>query len=131
MTAAELQQEALLKAKGGQSMTNYPAIFKGFMERGIPESEIEPRVNVFTYRAWQAQGRQVRKGEKGVKVITYRELPEKRNGNDGIVKAGGRMPWSSTVFHISQTDPINAKWGAPDPNPGVMSLTDLLVSRGL
>ena len=25
----------------------------------------------------------------------------------------------------------DAKWGAPDPNPGVMSLTDLLVSRGL
>ena len=67
----ELQQEALSRAVSGQSVCNYREIFAGFMARGIPEEDIKPRENVFTYNAWRALGRQVRKGEHGVKCLTF------------------------------------------------------------
>jgi hypothetical protein len=67
----ELQQEALGRAVQSQSIMNYPSIFAGFMAKGIPESQILPRENVFTYNAWKALGRQVRKGEHGVKCVTF------------------------------------------------------------
>lgn len=47
----ELQAEALSRARNGQSLSNYSAIINGFIARGIPEGEIEPRVNVLTYHA--------------------------------------------------------------------------------
>lgn len=52
-------QEALTRAVSGQSCSNFPAIFAGFAAKGIPESEIEPRENVFTFNAWKALGRVV------------------------------------------------------------------------
>src|SRR5262245_65976096 len=67
----EMQQEALGRALGGQTMSNWPAIISGFTAKGIPESDIRPRENVFTYHAWRALGRQVRRGEHGVKVVTF------------------------------------------------------------
>jgi hypothetical protein len=48
----EIQQEALSRAIGGQALTNWPAIIHGFTAKGIPEHEIRPRENVFTYHAW-------------------------------------------------------------------------------
>jgi hypothetical protein len=47
----QIQGEALARAAQGQSLTNWPAIFAGFMAKGIPESEIRPRENVFTFHA--------------------------------------------------------------------------------
>ena len=99
----ELNQNALSKAVGGQSMTNYPTIIKGFLERGIPEAEIRPRENVFTFNAWKALGKSVKKGEHGVKILTY--LPRFKKvaddkGNESTESYN--IPWSSTVFHVSQ-----------------------------
>ena len=37
-----MQQDALGRAIGNQSTMNYGAIFQGFMEKGIPESEHSP-----------------------------------------------------------------------------------------
>jgi len=71
MTAQERRAEALTRACTGQTLSNYPAIFQGFMAMGIPESDIKPRENVFTYEAWNALGRHVRKGQHGVKVVTF------------------------------------------------------------
>jgi hypothetical protein len=98
------QVEALSRAVNGLSLGNYPAIFAGFMAKGIPESEIRPRENVFTYQAWRALGRQVRRGEHGVKVVTFVEMTkeDKETGE----KKPFRRPWTTTVFHISQTDGI-------------------------
>ena len=105
LTRDEMQQEALGRATGGQSLTNWPAIFHGFMAKGIPEEQIKPRENVFTFHAWRALGRQVRRGEHGVKVITYVPMT-KKDKDSGEKKEIGARPWTSTVFHISQTDPI-------------------------
>jgi antirestriction protein ArdC len=73
------------------------------MERGIPEHEILPRVNVFVYKAWQAKGRQVRKGEKGVRITTWITMGPKKDDPKGKT---ARRPQSTSVFHVSQTDPI-------------------------
>ena len=104
-SVAEQRVEALARAENGSSLANYPAIFEGFMARGILEADIEPRVNVFTYRAWQARGRQVRRGERGVQVTT--RVPMERRSVDAsgeeTVERFSR-PKMATVFHITQTD---------------------------
>src|SRR5271169_7056230 len=74
---SQSRQEALTRAVSGQSLTNFPAIFQGFAAKGIPESEIKPRENVFTFDAWKALGRVVRRGEHGVKVVTFIESASK------------------------------------------------------
>ncbi len=63
--------EALDRATNGQALTNYPAIFEGFLAKGIAEADIKPRENVFTFQAWKAVGRSVRKGEHGVRIVTF------------------------------------------------------------
>ena len=98
--------EALTRAVSGQTMSNYPAIFQGFTAKGIPESEIRPRENVFTFQAWKAQGRYVRKGEHGVRVLTFIDCQGKEVDEDTGEKKRYRRPWSTTVFHVSQTDAI-------------------------
>ena len=64
------------RAVHGQSLSNFPAIFQGFAAKGIPESEIKPRENVFTFNAWKALGRVVRRGEHGVKVTARSSTAE-------------------------------------------------------
>jgi antirestriction protein ArdC len=98
--------EALSRAISGQSVANYAQIYRGFMERGIPESEIKPRENVFTYDAWRALGRQVRRGEHGVSVFTFIETKSKERDPDTGELKMLRRPWRTRVFHISQTDAI-------------------------
>src|SRR5580692_10225733 len=71
MTKTEIATEALDRARNGETWTNYPAIFAGFIEKGITENDIKPRENVFTFHAWKALGRSVKKGEHGVRVVTF------------------------------------------------------------
>lgn len=110
LTRNEIQTEALTRAASGQSLTNWPTIFAGFVAKGIPEADIKPRENVFTYHAWRALGRQVRRGEHGVKVTTWIAPKDKRDASadpkDREKARRGKMPWCATVFHISQTEPI-------------------------
>src|ERR1019366_7660938 len=103
MTNQEQYQEALGRAADGVSLGNYPAIFAGFAQMGIPQSEIKPRENVFTFAAWKALGRHVRKGQHGVKVVTFNSTTNE--DKETCQKVTRRRPWSTTVFHISQTAP--------------------------
>ncbi len=98
--------ESLKRAVHGQSLSNFPAIFQGFAAKGIPESEIKPRENVFTFDAWKALGRVVRRGEHGVKVVTFIETASKETDPDTGERKIIRRPWTTTVFHISQTEPL-------------------------
>jgi hypothetical protein len=100
--------EALSRAVSGQSLGNFPAIFQGFAAKGISESEIKPRENVFTYEAWKALGRQVCRGEHGVKVVTIIDCRRKETDLDTGEQRVIRRPWTTTVFHVSQTEPLNA-----------------------
>ena len=111
LSKEEMQAEALSRAAGGQSLTNWPTIFAGFIAKGIPEDDIKPRENVFTYHAWRALGRQVRRGEHGVKVTTWITPKDKSDNPDATDEerkkaSRSKMAWTATVFHISQTDPI-------------------------
>lgn len=99
MKTKEMQTEALSRAKGNMSMANYVPILKGFIEKGIPEDEILPRENVFTFNAWKALGRVVKKGEKGVKVVTF--IRTEKEGKPQ------QYPRVTTVFHISQTEELS------------------------
>jgi hypothetical protein len=100
------RQEALTRAISGQSLSNFPAIFQGFAAKGIPESEIKPRENVFTFEAWKALGRVVRRGEHGVKVVTFIDCRSKELDPDTCEGKVIRRPWTTTVFHVSQTEPL-------------------------
>ena len=102
---AEQQRASLDKAVTGVSMANYDAIFNGFEAMGIPMDEIKPRENVFTFNAWKALGRVVCKGQHGVKVVTVVEYMA--TDEDSGEKVKRTRPTSTTVFHITQTDPLN------------------------
>jgi len=104
---ADVRREALTRAVSGQTMSNYPAIFHGFTAKGIAESEIRPRENVFTFEAWKSLGRYVRKGEHGVKVVTFIETKSKELDQDTGEARIIRRPWTTTVFHISQTEALS------------------------
>ena len=98
----EERAAAYVRAVSGESFANYPDIINGFMERGIPADQISPRENVFTYDAWQHKGRQVRRGEKAVKILTFKPVT-KRDKETGETESF-KIPWTAYVFHISQTD---------------------------
>jgi len=102
MTKQGQQSEALANALQNQSTMNYSTIFEQFAERGI--DDIQPRVNVFSYNAWLAIGRQVRKGEHGVRIVTW--IPMSKKDAAGEAQSIGRKPKTVSVFHVSQTDAI-------------------------
>jgi antirestriction protein ArdC len=93
--------EALARATQSASMSNYANIYAGFAEKGI--ADVRPRENVFTYAAWQALGRQVKKGEHGVHCVTW--VPMTKKDANGEAQPIGRKPRGTTLFHVSQTEP--------------------------
>ncbi|HEY8096944.1 MAG TPA: ArdC-like ssDNA-binding domain-containing protein [Methylobacter sp.] len=107
MNKQAIQHQALKNAITNQSTMNYEGIFDGFMEKGISPDDIKPRENIFTFDAWLALGRVVRKGEKGVKVVTFIKC-EKKDKESGEV-AHFRRPKTTTVFHISQTKELETE----------------------
>ena len=98
MKSEQTQSEALERAQSGGSFRNDAIVRNEFLRRGIKAS---PRQDVFTYAAWLAQGRQVRRGEHGVKLLTWIPIPAK-NAEAGRARI---RPRSVSVFHRSQTDP--------------------------
>jgi hypothetical protein len=104
-----MRDEALTRAASGRSACNYQTIITEFTARGIPADQIQPRVNVFTYSAWKALGRHVRKGEHGVKVVTWidsgttKEIIDHKTGETKL--SPDLLPRTATVFHVTQTDP--------------------------
>ena len=94
--------QALFRARNGQSIKNDIAVMAAFTDRGIPAETIDPRENVFTYNIWlyaTAGGfinRQVRKGEKSVKVLTFYD--DEKTKQKKVTRAA--------LFHVSQTDAI-------------------------
>ena len=99
---SQYTEEALHRATSGDSMLNYQTIISGMMSKGIEPSEIKPRVNVLTLRAWNAKGRKIKRGETGVPCITWIICDDKEGGTYKRMK-------SVSVFHISQTEPYKGK----------------------
>jgi hypothetical protein len=101
MTTADQQMEALDRARNGESWTNYATIFAGFIEKGIPEPDIRPRENVFTFNAWKALGRSVKRGEHGVRVVTFieRTVTEPDPATGQQVERSVRSPHTTGLSH--------------------------------
>jgi hypothetical protein len=119
MTTDEIRLEALQRATEGDSVANYPAIYSGFMAKGIAEADIRPRENVLTFHAWKARNRSVKKGEHGVKVTTYVMVGEEKDATGNVTQQGYRTAKTAVVFHISQTEPTEeaeARWAAQRSN---------------
>lgn len=96
--------ESLNRIESNQSMANFDTVIEGFMEMGIPEEDILPKENVYTFQAWLAKGRCVKKGQHGVKITTFIPLNRDEKGD-----SKGKMkmyPKSTTVFHVSQTEKV-------------------------
>lgn len=108
---AQWAADALTRAQTGGSVLNDALVIAGFAARGLDPDDITPRENVLSFWAWKAKGRQVVKGEKGIKVPVFRPVDkENAKGETERITVRG----SAAVFHISQTKPI----GAPDPVAG-------------
>ena len=106
-TTKETPAEALARIQAGFSK-NDALVVASFAARGIDPAAIEPRENVLTYRAWQAKGRQVCKGERSVRISVYIPIDEKRDDNGKITRQAGSRPWTSAVFHVSQTKAVQS-----------------------
>ncbi len=105
-TTRETPAEALARIQAGFSK-NDALVVALFAARGIAPADVEPRVNVLTYRAWQAKGRQVCKGEKSVRITTYIPIDEKRDPvTDKVTRPAGSRPKLAFVFHVSQTKAV-------------------------
>lgn len=109
MNKKEIQEQAYRNAVNGESLSNYPLIFDGFKAKGIDPDDIKPRENVFTYHAWRELGRQVSRGEHGVRICTWILVGETEDTQTGEKKPGYRKPHYTTVFHVSQTTLMNGQ----------------------
>ena len=107
-TTKETPADALARIQNGFSK-NDALVVALFAARGIDPKTIEPRENVLTYRAWQAKGRQVCKGEKSVRITTYIPIDEKRDPVTGkVTRPAGSRPRLTAVFHASQTKAVQS-----------------------
>ena len=104
ITRDQIEREALANATQGQSVANYDAIFEGFEAMGIDADDIRPRENVFTFNAWKALGRVVRRGQHGVTVVTF--IVSKKTDPETGEETESKHARRTTVFHVSQTDPL-------------------------
>ena len=94
-----LQMAALARAQDGKTCANDLLIIAAYAARGI---DAHPRVDVFTFAAWKALHRHVRKNEHGVHIASYARHEEVKP--DGTTEERS-FPTPAVVFHVSQTDP--------------------------
>lgn len=99
----EAGRETVRKAKSNMNIYNDLLVIESLAAKGIPANEISPRDNVFTYNAWLSLGRQVKKGQHGVKIPV---IMKKEHTTEHGQKEMKQFWKNVTVFHISQTTVI-------------------------
>jgi hypothetical protein len=114
----ESPAEALARIQQGASRNDVAAVF-AFADAGVDPFDVSPRVNVLTFKAWRALGRQVAKGATSVRVEVW--IPTRgKTADDGAgddssgdnKKArGGMRRKTAYLFHVSQTIPADAPAG--------------------
>lgn len=100
---SKIHNDALRRATTNSSANNEAKVIEEFAARGIAADEIIPRENVFTFNAWKAKGRIVKKGEKGVKLEVFMRVENKDWINEDGSAIYKTIRKFTTVFHISQT----------------------------
>lgn len=122
MTTLEMQHQALTRVQGCRSGANMMIVYTALQAKGIHIDDIQPGVNMLTFHAWKALGRSVKKGEKGVSLVTW--IPCGKVDENG--KAEYLRPKTAYVFHVSQTVEIKDKPKIQIPAP----LVDWTVKHG-
>ena len=114
---------ALADSAEWRRMLDYLATFHQYSVSNVLliASQCPGATHVAGFKAWKEKGRQVRKGEKGIRIFGYRSykvrvdeagrIIEKPNGDEGEEKVISYYPLLS-VFDISQTEVIE---GFDDP----------------
>ena len=90
---------------GHAKQKNDDIVLEGFKGMGIPEEEIIPRENTYTYKTWKTLGRQVKFGESGVPILIVTGTKMVKDEKTGKEKKVTKV-YNVSVFHISQTVPI-------------------------
>ena len=108
----EAERAALGRARNPfASVRNDIEVIAAFVARGIPAADVQPRQNVFTFRAWRALGRYVKRGEHGVKLTVWYPIDQadrdKTTGEKIGTKTTRLRCVAAVVFHVSQTAPID------------------------
>jgi len=106
-------EESLVNGSRCQPNSNDMPVIMEFEGKGIPADQVNtfgPDQNVYTYNAWQAQDRQVRKGEKSVTCTVW--IPVVVKGKPDAIREADRKDrtrsrmHNACLFHVSQTDQI-------------------------
>lgn len=109
-TLAE-QVEALLTSEGWAAMLAGAAKLRGYSIGNLlliltacPDAQA-----VMGYRAWLKHGRQVRKGERGIRILAPMPFTvEQEDAETGEVEKTKRLRFKAiSVFEVRQTDPID------------------------
>lgn len=110
--------EALLTSDGFAAYLRAMARFPAYSARNVAliHAQRPDATRVMGYRAWQALGRQVRRGERGIRILApYRRTIAPDDGGDAADGERAATAISgfgvATVFDIAQTD------GEPLPAP--------------
>lgn len=106
-------ENSLANASRHAPNSNDIPVIMEFQTRGLSSDKVHtfgPEQNVYTYNAWQAKGRQVRKGERSVRCtvwipVVVKGKPDAIRESDRKDRTRSRMH-NACLFHISQTDPI-------------------------
>lgn len=109
----ERNENSLISASRTAPNSNDLPVIAEFGLRGIEAEDCHTfgwNQNVFTYNAWQAQDRQVRKGEKSVRCTVWIPVVVKGRPESNIERlrkdhTRSRMS-TACLFHITQTDQI-------------------------
>jgi len=103
------QVEALASTEAWQRFLTFATSFHNYSLNNVllilaqrPDAS-----RVAGFRQWQAKGRQVRKGQKGIRILGYssKKITVEDDNGDETERRVARFP-ILTVFDIGQTDPI-------------------------
>lgn len=97
--APKMTPEQAKRFERGVSLQSYAQVVEQV------ECGCEPYVDVFTYRRWQAQGFQVRKGEKAKKFASWVPVGETAEDEPDNGKRKGLIARTLSVFCRCQVDP--------------------------
>ena len=92
MTQQALTAETAKQFEHGASIPHILILAQAAKERGCT---CEAYVDWFTYRRWQAQGYQVQRGEKGVKLTTFKPVEKVDEKSKTVTRS---VPRTTTVF---------------------------------
>ena len=111
------QLNALMAQAEEQGISEVPEDFAKSFHRYSPRNQLlvmmqNPNASqVMGYRAWQAEGMQVRKGEKAIMIFGPAKkvrIKEEKNGEE-VERSISMPPPVVSVFDISQCDPIEVE----------------------